>query len=202
MNSIAVDATALPLSAGAPGCEEATTRDMAAGSFEDEFRHAKRGDRAAFERIYERFVRVVHGLILARVGTTEAEDLAQEAFMAIYRGLEGVRDPAALPSWVCTVARNTATDYLRHKLRRPAHESLAQMPARRTGDDAELRADVLALICSLPDAYRETLVLRLVEGLSGPEIAQRTGLTPGSVRVNLSRGMGLLRPMLRKGGWS
>ena len=48
---------------------------------------------------------------------------------------------------------------------------------------------VLAAIRRLPEAYRETLVLRLVEGMTGPEIAERTGLTPGSVRVNLHRGL-------------
>ena len=55
----------------------------------------------------------------------------------------------------------------------------------------------LALIRTLPEAYRETLVLRLSEGLTGPEIAQRTGLTPASVRVNLHRGMKLLREKLQ-----
>ena len=54
----------------------------------------------------------------------------------------------------------------------------------------------LDAVKSLPEAYRETLVLRLVEGLSGPEIAERTGLTPASVRVNLHRGMKLLREKL------
>ena len=57
-------------------------------------------------------------------------------------------------------------------------------------------AKVLALIRTLPEAYRETLVLRLVEGMTGPEIAQRTGLTAGSVRVNLHRGMQQLRQKL------
>ena len=52
----------------------------------------------------------------------------------------------------------------------------------------------------LPEAYRETLVLRLCEGLDGPEIAARTGLTHGSVRVNLTRGMALLRPLLAARG--
>jgi RNA polymerase sigma-70 factor (ECF subfamily) len=53
--------------------------------------------------------------------------------------------------------------------------------------------EVLDLIKQLPDAYRETLVLRFVEGMTGPEIASRTGLTPASVRVNLHRGTKLLR---------
>jgi RNA polymerase sigma-70 factor (ECF subfamily) len=55
---------------------------------------------------------------------------------------------------------------------------------------------VLSAIRTLPIAYRETLTLRLVEGMTGPEIAARTGLTEGSVRVNLCRGMSLLRARL------
>jgi hypothetical protein len=55
---------------------------------------------------------------------------------------------------------------------------------------------ILSFVRSLPDAYRETLILRLVEGMTGPEIAARTGLTPGSVRVNLHRGMQQLREKL------
>ena len=67
-------------------------------------------------------------------------------------------------------------------------------PARQ-GDRLEAMA-VLDAIRSLPEAYTETLVLRLVEGMTGAEIAERTGLTPASVRVNLHRGMKLLRERL------
>jgi RNA polymerase sigma-70 factor (ECF subfamily) len=48
----------------------------------------------------------------------------------------------------------------------------------------------------MPVAYKETLVLRLVEGMTGPEIAEQTGMTPDSVRVNLYRGMKMLRKEL------
>jgi RNA polymerase sigma-70 factor (ECF subfamily) len=57
--------------------------------------------------------------------------------------------------------------------------------------------EALRAIATLPDAYRETLLLRYVEGMTGPEIAARTGLTEGSVRVNLHRGMRLLRERLQ-----
>jgi len=63
---------------------------------------------------------------------------------------------------------------------------------RQSAEDAFL---VLGLIRGLPEAYRDTLILRLVEGMTGPEIAKVTGLTPDSVRVNLCRGMKLLREM-------
>ena len=55
---------------------------------------------------------------------------------------------------------------------------------------------MLEAIRALPEAYRETLVMRLCEGMSGPEIAAATGLEPGSVRINLHRGMKLLREKL------
>ena len=58
------------------------------------------------------------------------------------------------------------------------------------------RVKLLAIVNALPEAYRETLVLRLVEGMTGPEIAARTGLTAASVRVNLHRGMKMLREKL------
>ena len=57
---------------------------------------------------------------------------------------------------------------------------------------------ILATIRTLPEAYREPLILRLVEGMTGPEIAARTGLKHGSVRVNLCRGMQLLREKLEE----
>jgi len=66
-----------------------------------------------------------------------------------------------------------------------------------SGEDHEGSASaVLEAVMSLPDAYRETLILRLVEGMTGPEIAARTGMTHGSVRVNLHRGMEQLRAKL------
>jgi RNA polymerase sigma-70 factor (ECF subfamily) len=54
---------------------------------------------------------------------------------------------------------------------------------------------VLDVIRTLPEAYRDTLLMRLVEGMSGAEIAERSGLTPASVRVN-HRGMKMLREKL------
>ena len=58
---------------------------------------------------------------------------------------------------------------------------------------------MLAIICELPEAYREPLILRFVEGMTGPEIAERTGLAPASVRVNIHRGLKLLRARLQVG---
>jgi RNA polymerase sigma-70 factor (ECF subfamily) len=92
------------------------------------------------------------------------------------------------------IARNRATDFHR---RPPDPVELPETLAAHdvTAERVEALA-ILDVVRRLPEAYRETLVLRLVEGLSGPEIAARTGLTPASVRVNLHRGMKLLREKL------
>lgn len=157
--------------------------------------------------VYARYAAVVHGIALAHVGPDEADDVVQEVFVKAATGLPALRDPAALPGWISALARNAARDRLRARRRRRAarrdEAALERVPARpELAEDRALRQRVLALLGRLPETYREALVLRLVEGLDGPTIAARTGLTPGSVRVHLHRGLELLRPLLRAEGWA
>lgn len=155
--------------------------------------------------IYDRFVRVVHGIVLGTCAADEAEDLTQDVFLTIQQKLDTVDDAAALPGWICTIARNAAIDRGRRNARRPRlvelPAELPELPARGERSDAELAERMLERLRELPEAFRESLTLRLVEGLTGPEIAAATGMTPGSVRVNLHRGMTLLRDLLQKDGW-
>jgi len=155
--------------------------------------------------LYRDYARVVHGIVMARAGWRDADDLTQEVFAAAAAKLGNLRDPAAVGGWICAIARNVASDHLRQKMRRPVHASLdgddVAEPAVKGRTPSELQRRVLTHIRDLPEAYRETLILRLVEGMTGPEIADRTGLTHGSVRVNLSRGMQQLRTRLEAEGW-
>jgi RNA polymerase sigma-70 factor (ECF subfamily) len=160
-------------------------------------RSAQEGDRAAFAELYRRHARAVHGILLSRVAPGDVEDLVQDVFVQAMQRLTGLLDPAAFPGWLATIARHRAADHWR---RRP---TLAELPADLAApsrDRTEAMA-ALAAIRSLPEAYRETLTLRLVEGLTGPEIAACTGLTEGSVRVNLHRGLRALRARLGGRPW-
>ena len=158
---------------------------------------AQDGDRRAFARLYRAFGPMVHGILLSRVDDHDVADLVQEVFMTVMRRLPELREPKSFGSWLASIARNRAVDHTRR--RRPTEE-LPDTPADASlAKQAEARA-VLRTIRTLPTSYRETLVLRLVEGMTGPEIAMRTGLTAGSVRVNLHRGMKLLREKLTEGG--
>jgi RNA polymerase sigma-70 factor (ECF subfamily) len=118
-------------------------------------------------------------------------------FLAAYTRIRELRDPAAFGGWIATIARNRATDYLRR-----AHEP-TELPDELPGGDPIDAGTfvVLDIVRKLPEAYRETLLMRLVEGMSGNEIAERAGLTPASVRVNLHRGMKLLREQMEQHGW-
>ena len=153
---------------------------------------ARRGDRTAFGSLYERFQPMVHGILLARVPRADAEDLVQEVFLQAMRRLGSLRSASTFGPWLAAIARNRARDHWRRG------EDTVELPEEIPGapHPEGSALTVLAAIRRLPDAYRETLVLRLVEGMTGPEIAERTGLTPGSVRVNLHRGMEKLREAL------
>lgn len=153
----------------------------------------REGRPGAFERLYARYARMVHGILLARVPRQEAEDLVQDVFLTVHRRLHTLREARAFGGWLAMIARNRAMDHAR---REPKHFELPEDVGVAVGPDAEA-AEALDAIRALPEAYREPLILRLVEGMTGLEISERTGLTPGSVRVNLHRGMALLRQSLR-----
>lgn len=157
-------------------------------------RAAQRGDSASFEALYARYGRVVHGILLGRLSAPDADDVMQEVFITAYRKLRDLRDGAAFAGWITRIARNRAEDFRRNAAE--FFELDRDHGTRATQDDAAEAARALGTIRALPEAYRQTLLLRLVEGMSGAEIAERTGLTPASVRVNIHRGMQLLREAL------
>jgi len=161
---------------------------------------AQDGDRNAFGALYQRYSRMVHGILLARVPRQVVEDLLQDVFLQALPRLGSLRDATRFGGWLAAIARNRANDH--HRQSRPTEELCEVSGA---GDTRQTRrAEVsdghflLQAVRSLPEAYRETLILRFVEGMTGPEIAEKTGLKHGSVRVNLYRGMQMLREKLEK----
>jgi RNA polymerase sigma-70 factor (ECF subfamily) len=129
----------------------------------------------------------------------DVDDLVQDVFLKALRRLSTLRESGSFGPWLAAIARNAANDYHRSSV---PEDPLTDDPSDNDIDPENASADregpaaILDAIRNLPDAYRETLILRLVEGMTGPEIAERTGLTHGSVRVNLHRGMQLLRAKL------
>jgi RNA polymerase sigma-70 factor (ECF subfamily) len=167
-------------------------------------RAAQGGDRAAFGQLYQRHARMVHGILLARVPTAAAEDLVHDVFLQALLSLAAMREASRFGPWLAAIARNRATDF--HRRAKPNDSLDAQPGAAEALENPQREIaieDSIALLSALrelPDVYRETLVMRFVEGMTGPEIAAHTGLTHGSVRVNLHRGMQMLREKWQRFG--
>jgi RNA polymerase sigma-70 factor (ECF subfamily) len=161
-------------------------------------RAAQAGDRAAFGRLYCRYARMVHGIALAQVRSQDADDVVQEVFVRALDQVHTLRDVHAFGGWLASIARHLLVDMIRRAA--PRSEPAEEPWARGSQHDRLEAHRALEAIRALPDAYRDTLMLRLVEGMTGPEIAERTGLTPASVRVNLHRGLKMLRERLESVG--
>jgi RNA polymerase sigma-70 factor, ECF subfamily len=193
--------------AGSPG---RPMRDLSVHDAGDNalVRAARDGDRSAFGQLYERYARMVHGVLLAKVPADVVDDLVQDVFMQALRRLASLRKTESFGAWLAAIARNRANDHYRQspreeQLNEESQDDGTDRPVGRSSpvenlsiEEQRHAAAMLDAVRSLPDAYRETLILRLVEGMTGPEIALRTGLTHGSVRVNLHRGMQMLRAKL------
>ena len=161
---------------------------------------ARDGDRAAFGQLYERYARMVHGVLLAKIPVGDVDDLVQDVFIRALRRLSTLRETASFGAWLAAIARNVAHDYHRRSMpEEPLPDDASDQEIQcgtSCGDQDCPSAAILEAVMSLSETYRETLILRLVEGMTGPEIAARTGMTHGSVRVNLHRGMEQLRVKL------
>jgi len=152
----------------------------------------RKGDEEAFAELYRLYAPMINGVVLARVPRDEVQDIVQEVFIAAYKNLGSLRDDAVFGPWLVKIARNRAAEFYRRS--RPSEELSDEIA--KPDDRRNEAAEVMRAIRSLSEAYRETLILRLVEGMSGKEIAERTGLSHESVRVNLHRGMEMLRERL------
>lgn len=163
---------------------------------------ARAGCEVAWHKLYLEYAPFVHAILLARIPRADTEDSLQEVFLMAFRKLPQLRKGEHLGAWLAAIARNLA--YKMNAKQQVVATSLAVEPAAFASiHGVNQEADeIMQILRELPEAYCETLTLRLVQGFTGPEIADLTGRTHASVRVNLSRGMHMLRERLQKEGWS
>ena len=173
-------------------------------------RKARDGDQDAFGclvRAYEKRVFALTRRLCA--DPSDAEEAAQDAFLAVWQGLPGFRGEASFSTWLYRLTANACTDILRRRQRRSGlDEPLDQaeaLPARGPGpqeaaERGELRSAIEAGLRQLPEDYRTALILREIQQLSYEEIAAATGAELGTVKSRISRGRGLLRKFLTESG--
>ena len=162
-------------------------------------RRAAGADVAAFEALYRRHHRRVHGVILRLVGhaSARAEDLTQEAFVRAWQALPTFRFESAVSTWLHRMAVNTALMELRARRSRPQadddEDALESLSTPDTAGRAVLGRDLERAVATLPPRARAVLVLHDVEGWKHEEIARELGMAVGSSKAQLHRARGLLR---------
>lgn len=159
-------------------------------------RRAKHGDRRAFARLWQDHAPTVHAVVVAMVPPGLAEDLVQDVAVAALSQIATLRNESGFAAWLCAIARNRARNARATMRRCRASADVDALADQGEPSDRLVAGEILAALRSLPETYRQPLSLRFLRGLSGPEIARQLGMTPGSVRVNLCRGMKLLRDRL------
>lgn len=163
-------------------------------------RRARQGHKTAFAELVLRYRRQVLAIAYRMTGSpAAAEDIAQEAFVRAWMGLDGLRDPQAFRAWLCRLAVNAAHDALR---RTPELAALAgdepdgrPSPEQRTLVRERAEA-VRRAVLDLPEQCRAALILREFEGLAYREIAQALDIPLGTVMSRLHYARRLLRTAL------
>jgi RNA polymerase sigma-70 factor (ECF subfamily) len=147
----------------------------------------------------------VQGLARSLVGDPNlAQDIAQETWLtALERPPRTAHSGPSLRAWLATVTRTAARQRMRSRKRRSAREKKAAAPevtdaptAADIVERGEMQQEVAAAVMALAEPYRSAVLYRYLDGLSAPEIAERTGATPAAVRKRLSRGLAQLRESL------
>jgi RNA polymerase sigma-70 factor (ECF subfamily) len=161
----------------------------------------RRGEARAMEMLYHQFKRRVFGMAHRIVGPNDAEEVAQEVFVRVFRGLERFRGDSALSTWIYRLTVNAALSHLSRRGRRQeisvADEQLTEIPAAPVPErDPALASRIEAAMQLLPAGYRAILVLHDIEGLSHEECAAILECRVGTCKSQLHKARGRMRELL------
>lgn len=169
-------------------------------------------DEAAFEELIRQYEKKVYTLCFRMCGNSEdAEEAAQDAFLALWRGIDRFRQESSLSTWIYRLATNACIDTLRRRKKQSGSVSLddeelfvdavdTSPQPQETVEHRETQKLLQVGLSALPEEYRKVLILREIEGLSYTEIAESASIELGTVKSRISRGRSLLRNFLSGNG--
>jgi RNA polymerase sigma-70 factor (ECF subfamily) len=165
----------------------------------------KRGDRGALTRLVERHYDALMGYLyrLTYGDRALAQDLVQEAFLRVLRGIDGYEYPRPFKPWLYAIATNLARNhYASADQRRTRSADGDDLPGGDLPDDQLQARDeqqaVIAALRQLPDLHREVIILAYYQSLSLAEIAETLKIPLGTVKSRLSNGVARLREKLKQ----
>jgi RNA polymerase sigma-70 factor (ECF subfamily) len=172
-------------------------------------RHSRQGSREAFEELVRRTAGAVHARLYLETGDVHlAEDLAQETFLTAWRSIRSLTNPQAFRPWLFSIAHSTLLDSIRRQSRkkrageRVSSAMMEQIPdsapdPSRAGESHSQQQQMLAALRSMPEEYRNPLMLRYLSGADYETIGRELAISNGSLRGLLSRGMTMLREKMK-----
>jgi RNA polymerase sigma-70 factor (ECF subfamily) len=183
----------------------------------------KQGDEEAFVQLVEKYKQPVLNFVQRTVrDATDAEDIAQTAFVQVYKSANRYRAAAKFSTWLFTIARNLCLNELRRRSRHPAdsmdalHPDQGDQPLRQFEDvknptppdsllQGELEEKIQAALSTLPENQRTALLLCRQEELSYEEMAEILNCSVSAVKSLIHRGRETLKhtlkPYLKTGDW-
>ncbi|MBA3463781.1 MAG: sigma-70 family RNA polymerase sigma factor [Deltaproteobacteria bacterium] len=159
----------------------------------------RRGEARAMEMLYHQYKRRVFGMAHRIVGASDAEEVAQEVFVRVFRALGNFRGDSALSTWIYRLTVNASLSHLAKRGRRQevSDEGLAELPAPPAVErDSGLAARIESALGQLPAGYRAILVLHDVEGLSHEECAAILECRVGTCKSQLHKARARMREIL------
>lgn len=137
--------------------------------------------------------------VARRVSAADVDDVMQDIFVRMQKGLAGLRDDERFTSWLFQIARNAVADHGRSRMRHPFpdRDGADDQPAPNESDDRDaaraLAGCVSMFVAQLPSPYREAVSLVELEGMTAREAADRVGISVSGMKSRVQRGRAQLR---------
>ena len=199
MDSVTDLVEAAPASLPTPLAEPRPRVAAALGDDAQLIAACRRGEARAMEMLYHQYKRRVFGMAHRIVGASDCEEVAQEVFVRVFRGLAAFRGESALSTWIYRLTVNAALSHLARRGRRQevSDDGLTEVPAPPVAErDSALAARIEAALARLPAGYRAILVLHDVEGLSHEECAAILECRVGTCKSQLHKARARMRDLL------
>lgn len=151
------------------------------------------------EQIWQEYHNRLHGFIQSRVGDTSlADDILQDVFARIHSRIDSLRNSSKIQSWIYQITRNAIIDFYRsRKMTEELPESLSNIEMDTNEKTRkEISNWLLPMIQSLPEIYRQALLLSEIESLPQKEVARKLGLSLPGAKARIQRGRKLLKNVL------
>ncbi len=191
------------------GCNFFTVRTTYVLRMDDKtlIRKISEGDQQAVRLLVDNNRNLVWHIIVSLVGnSSEGEDLFQEVFLRVFKGMRNFREDSRLSTWIGSITHHVCVDHLRKKNREKVVQSydtdikqvhnIAAVTGGNPTEKEDLNSIILAAIARLPQDFRTVITLYHLDECSYRDIAEITGMPDGTVRSYISRGRHLLREIL------